>query len=77
MFRSHTITILFKFQLVGGVQACKIAILLTIVLTVIYFQVTGDTLYNLLRLGEAETDKNDRPLDPPKILSVEVGSDLD
>lgn len=34
---------------------------------------TGDTLYNLLRLGDAETDKNDRPLDPPKILSVEVG----
>ncbi|WVY89287.1 hypothetical protein V8G54_034801 [Vigna mungo] len=34
--------------------------------------VTGDTMYNLLRLGEVETDKNDRPLDPPKILSVEV-----
>lgn len=29
-------------------------------------------MYNLLRLGEVETDKNDRPLDPPKILSVEV-----
>lgn len=34
---------------------------------------TGDTVYNLLRLGELETDKDDRPLDPPKILSVEVG----
>ncbi|XP_027330419.1 peptidyl-prolyl cis-trans isomerase CYP57 isoform X2 [Abrus precatorius] len=39
----------------------------------IFGKVTGDTMYNLLRLGEVETDKNDRPLDPaPKILSVEV-----
>ena len=29
-------------------------------------------MYNLLRVGELETDKNDRPLEPPKILSVEV-----
>jgi len=34
-------------------------------------------MYNLLRLGEVETDKNDRPLDPPKILSVEVRCALD
>lgn len=34
---------------------------------------TGDSIYNLLRLGEVETDKDDRPLDPPpKISSVEV-----
>ncbi|KAL5097361.1 hypothetical protein RYX36_001688 [Vicia faba] len=39
----------------------------------IFGKVTGDTMYNLLRLGEVETDKSDRPLDPaPKILSVEV-----
>ncbi|XP_004486160.1 peptidyl-prolyl cis-trans isomerase CYP57 [Cicer arietinum] len=39
----------------------------------IFGKVTGDTMYNLLRLGEAETDKSDRPLDPaPRILSVEV-----
>lgn len=37
------------------------------------FQVTGDSVYNLMRLGEIETDKADRPLDPPpRILSVEV-----
>lgn len=37
------------------------------------FQVTGDSVYNLTRLGEVETDKDDRPLDPPpKITSVEV-----
>lgn len=36
-------------------------------------QVTGDSVYNLLRLGEVETDKDDRPVDdPPKVLSVEV-----
>jgi peptidyl-prolyl cis-trans isomerase SDCCAG10 len=35
--------------------------------------VTGDSIYNLTRLGEIEADKNDRPLDPPKIISVEVG----
>lgn len=30
-------------------------------------------MYNLTRLGEVETDKDDRPLDPPpKITSVEV-----
>lgn len=39
----------------------------------IFGKVTGDSLYNLLPLGEVETDKNDRPLDPPpKIISVEV-----
>lgn len=37
------------------------------------FQVTGDSVYNLVRLGEIETGKADRPLDPPpRILSVEV-----
>lgn len=37
------------------------------------FQVTGDSIYNLVRLGDIETDKEDRPLDPPpRILSVEV-----
>lgn len=34
---------------------------------------TGDSIYNLTRLGEIETDKSDRPLEPPKINSVEVG----
>ncbi|GFZ15554.1 cyclophilin-like peptidyl-prolyl cis-trans isomerase family protein [Actinidia rufa] len=39
----------------------------------IFGKVTGDSIYNLIRLGEVETDKNDRPLDPPpKITSVEV-----
>ncbi|XP_022893930.1 peptidyl-prolyl cis-trans isomerase CYP57-like [Olea europaea var. sylvestris] len=40
----------------------------------IFGKVTGDSIYNLLRLGEIETDKDDRPLDPPKILSVEIQS---
>ncbi|CAE6162653.1 unnamed protein product [Arabidopsis arenosa] len=39
----------------------------------IFGKVTGDSIYNLLRLGEVDTGKDDRPLDPaPKILSVEV-----
>lgn len=39
----------------------------------IFGKVTGDSIYNLLRLGEVETDKDDRPLDPPpKIASLEV-----
>ncbi|XP_015884465.2 peptidyl-prolyl cis-trans isomerase CYP57 [Ziziphus jujuba] len=39
----------------------------------IFGKVTGDSIYNLARLGDIETDKDDRPLEqPPKILSVEV-----
>ncbi|KAL3650739.1 cytochrome P450 monooxygenase 57 [Castilleja foliolosa] len=39
----------------------------------IFGKVTGDSIYNLLQLGEAETGKDDRPVEPlPKILSVEV-----
>jgi peptidyl-prolyl cis-trans isomerase SDCCAG10 len=39
----------------------------------IFGKVTGDSIYNLTRLGEIETDKEDRPLEPPpKIISVEV-----
>ncbi|KAJ6814643.1 putative peptidyl-prolyl cis-trans isomerase CYP57 [Iris pallida] len=39
----------------------------------IFGKVTGDSIFNLLRLGDVETDKDDRPLNsPPKILSIEV-----
>ncbi|KAK4787116.1 hypothetical protein SAY86_010949 [Trapa natans] len=39
----------------------------------IFGKVTGDSIFNLSRLVELETDSNDRPLDPPpKIISVEV-----
>ncbi|CAK9136657.1 unnamed protein product, partial [Ilex paraguariensis] len=39
----------------------------------IFGKVTGDSIYNLLRLSDVETDKNDRPLDPPpNVISVEV-----
>ncbi|CAN8229612.1 unnamed protein product [Cochlearia groenlandica] len=39
----------------------------------IFGKVTGDSIFNLLRLGEVDTSKDDRPLDPaPRILSVEV-----
>jgi peptidyl-prolyl cis-trans isomerase SDCCAG10 len=33
---------------------------------------TGDTIFNALRIGDLETDKLDRPVHPPRIISVEV-----
>ncbi|PWA26713.1 hypothetical protein CCH79_00001188, partial [Gambusia affinis] len=41
-------------------------------LSSIRLQVTGDTIYNLLRLAEVECDANERPLKPHKIRTAEV-----
>ncbi|NWU68236.1 CWC27 protein, partial [Pterocles burchelli] len=38
----------------------------------IFGKVTGDTIYNMLRLAEVEVDKEERPLGPHKIRSSEV-----
>lgn len=38
----------------------------------IFGKVTGDSIFNLLALADVETDKDDRPVYPQKILSVEV-----
>lgn len=38
----------------------------------IFGKVTGDTIFNVLRMGEAPTDLNDRPLEPIKLEWVEV-----
>ena len=38
----------------------------------IFGKVAGNTIYNVLRMEELETDSNDRPLEPPLIKSVEV-----
>lgn len=38
----------------------------------IFGKVTGDTIYNLLRLAEVACDCNERPLNPHKIRSTEV-----
>lgn len=38
----------------------------------IFGKITGDTVYNLMKIGDLETDKDDRPVDPPVINSVEV-----
>lgn len=35
-------------------------------------QVTGNTIFNVLRLGESEVGEEERPLFPPRILSAEV-----
>ena len=38
---------------------------------------TGDTIYNMIRLNELETDHDDRPLSPPKIFKTEVSKIAD
>ncbi|NXA11933.1 CWC27 protein, partial [Sapayoa aenigma] len=38
----------------------------------IFGKVTGDTIYNMLRLAEVEVDREERPLSPHKIRSSEV-----
>ncbi|KAL4617604.1 hypothetical protein GN956_G21529 [Arapaima gigas] len=38
----------------------------------IFGKVTGDTVYNMLRLAEVECDKDERPLNPHKIRTTEV-----
>ncbi|XP_074712500.1 spliceosome-associated protein CWC27 homolog isoform X1 [Strix uralensis] len=38
----------------------------------IFGKVTGDTIYNMLRLAEVEVDKEERPLSPHKINNSEV-----
>uniref|UniRef100_K3WTN7 PPIase cyclophilin-type domain-containing protein n=1 Tax=Globisporangium ultimum (strain ATCC 200006 / CBS 805.95 / DAOM BR144) TaxID=431595 RepID=K3WTN7_GLOUD len=38
----------------------------------IFGKITGNTIFNLLSVGDVETDAKDRPLHPPKLLSVEV-----
>eukprot|EP00761_Pharyngomonas_kirbyi_P001321 gb/GECH01001325.1/.p1 GENE.gb/GECH01001325.1/~~gb/GECH01001325.1/.p1 ORF type:complete len:225 (+),score=38.93 gb/GECH01001325.1/:1-675(+) len=38
----------------------------------IFGRVVGDTLYNVMRIGRLETDRNDRPLYPPVIRGAEV-----
>lgn len=37
-----------------------------------FFQVTGDTLYNMLKLDDVMVDRDDRPLYPPTIISTQV-----
>lgn len=38
----------------------------------IFGRIAGDTIYNLNRFNEQETDGNDIPVGPPRILSIEV-----
>jgi peptidyl-prolyl cis-trans isomerase SDCCAG10 len=38
----------------------------------IFGRIAGDTIYNLNRFNEQETDSNDIPLEPPRIVSIEV-----
>ena len=38
----------------------------------IFGKITGPTLYNMLKLQETETDSDERPLYPHKIIKTEV-----
>lgn len=38
----------------------------------IFGKVTGNTIYNVTRMGEVEVDSKDRPIDPLKIIKTEV-----
>lgn len=38
----------------------------------IFGKVVGDTIFNVLKIGELEVNEDERPLYPPKILSTEV-----
>jgi len=38
----------------------------------IFGKITGDTIFNLLRMNTLEVNKEDRPLKPPQILRTEV-----
>jgi len=38
----------------------------------IFGRVVGDTVYNLMNMQNLDTDKQDRPLNPPKIISTKV-----
>ncbi|KAG3088073.1 Peptidyl-prolyl cis-trans isomerase [Phytophthora idaei] len=38
----------------------------------IFGKITGNTIFNLLSVGDLETDAQDRPTNPPKLLSAEV-----
>jgi peptidyl-prolyl cis-trans isomerase SDCCAG10 len=36
------------------------------------FQIVGDTIFNLLAIGEVAVDDDERPLQPIKILTVDI-----
>ncbi|KAH7885723.1 cyclophilin-like domain-containing protein [Phlebopus sp. FC_14] len=38
----------------------------------LFGRVVGDTLYNVLKIGEMEIDENERPVYPPKIKSITI-----
>jgi len=38
----------------------------------IFGKVTGNTIFNVIRIGDVMTDESDRPVEPVKIESVEI-----
>lgn len=37
-----------------------------VLMVLLLFKITGQTIYNLLKFNEIELDANDRPVDPPR-----------
>lgn len=40
----------------------------------IFAKVTGQTIYNMIRLQDLETGENDRPEEPHAVIKTEVGN---
>ncbi|KAJ3118525.1 Peptidyl-prolyl isomerase cwc27 [Phlyctochytrium bullatum] len=38
----------------------------------IFGKVVGNTFFNVMSMGELETDKDERPLNPPKLFKAEI-----
>ena len=38
----------------------------------IFGKIVGDTLYNVIGMGELQVDNNERPLNPPRILKIQI-----
>lgn len=38
----------------------------------IFGRVAGSTFFNAQRIGEVDVDKDDRPLEPPRVLRIDI-----
>ena len=52
------------------VRACLV--LLNVNRHTIFGRIAGSTYFNAQRIGEVEVDKDDRPIEPPRILRIEI-----
>lgn len=38
----------------------------------IFGKIVGESIYNLINIQNIDTDSQDRPIDPPKIISIQI-----